>query len=149
MPNWCRNILNITGPVDDVSRFQREAVGVSPWNKNDPVKQPSPLNFHSLVPIPPEVLRAGYTKAGHDWECEHWGCKWGACKAYIDTESPGAVSYWFETPWCPPIQFLETVSHQFPSLRFEMVYFEEMNHYQGAAVAQDGEVQNDFVNQAR
>jgi hypothetical protein len=62
MPNWCRNILNITGPVDEVSRFQREAVGVSPWNKNDPMKQPSPLNFHSLVPIPPEVLRAGYTK---------------------------------------------------------------------------------------
>lgn len=148
MPNWCRNILDITGPVDEVARFKREAIGVSPWNKNDPTEEPNPLNFHNLVPIPPEVLRAGYTNSGYDWECEHWGCKWGACKAYIHAESPGAVSYWFETPWCPPFQFLETVSDLFSRLRFELVYFEEMNHYHGAAVAQDGEVQNDFVNQA-
>ena len=37
--------------------------------------EPGRLNFHSLVPVPEEVLKAGYESGGYDWEQKNWGCK--------------------------------------------------------------------------
>ena len=58
MPNWCSDKLTIIGPKVDVQAFKAKAVGPSPWE--EPEGEPDALNFHSLVPIPEEVLKAGY-----------------------------------------------------------------------------------------
>ena len=89
MPNWCSNKLTITGPKADVQAFKTKAVGHSPWEQ--PEKEPAVLNFHSLVPVPEEVLKAGYESAGYHWEVENWGCKWGAGNATIVDEWPGCI----------------------------------------------------------
>ena len=60
MPNWCLNKLTITGPEADVQAFKAKAVGHSPWE--EPEGDPDALNFHSLVPVPEEVLKAGYER---------------------------------------------------------------------------------------
>ena len=52
------NKLTITGPEADVQAFKAKAVGHSPWE--EPEGDPDALNFHSLVPVPEEVLKAGY-----------------------------------------------------------------------------------------
>jgi hypothetical protein len=61
MPNWCSNKLTIAGPGPDVQEFKTKAVGHSPWE--EPEEEPDALNFHSLVPVPEEVLKAGYGDA--------------------------------------------------------------------------------------
>ena len=83
MPNWCQNHLRIHGPESDVQRFKTQAQGHSPWREAGETAALNPLNFHNLVPIPTEVLQAGYGEAGYDWELAHWGCKWGAYDMYV------------------------------------------------------------------
>jgi len=79
MPNWCNNKLVVIGPDGDVDRFKKTATGNSPWHTQEEKK--NVLNFHSLMPIPPEIVSAGYGEAGYEWELKNWGCKWGACHA--------------------------------------------------------------------
>jgi hypothetical protein len=123
MPNWCTNKLVVYGPDEDVKRFKEKADGNSPWHAEDGEK--SVLNFHSLVPIPPEVLSAGYDHAGYEWELKNWGCKWGACSAGLVYEWEGHLEYAFETAWSPPIPFLSKLAPAWPTLTFLLDY-EEM-----------------------
>lgn len=84
-----------------------------------------PRNFHSLVPIPREVLAAGYEKAGYDWERENWGCKWGACHAELVDEWEGHLIYTFDTAWSPPTAFLKKLGPRWPVIVCVLEY-EEM-----------------------
>jgi hypothetical protein len=124
MPNWCNNKLAVYGPEADVSRFKEKAVGHSPWLKVEEQKE-NVLNFHSLVPIPAEVVEAGYDKAGYDWERNNWDCKWGAYSAELADEWEGHLTYLFDTAWSPPLAFLEKLAPQWPTLTFLLDY-EEM-----------------------
>lgn len=122
MPNWCNNKLAVYGPDEDVQRFKVQAAGHSPWPTED---RASVLNFHSLVPIPAEVIAAGCAAAGYDWERAHWGCKWGACHPELVDEWEGHLTYTFDTAWSPPLEFLQQLGPQWPNLIFLLDY-EEM-----------------------
>lgn len=122
MPNWCNNKLAVYGPDEDVKRFKAQAVGHSPWQ---PAEKPNVFNLHSLVPIPPEIIAAGYETAGYNWEREHWGCKWGACHAELVDEWEGHLTYTFDTAWSPPLAGLASIGPQWPALIFLLDY-EEM-----------------------
>jgi hypothetical protein len=135
MPNWCSNKLTITGPWADVRAFKAKAVGHSPWSK--PEGDPDVFNFHSLVPVPDEVLQAGYESAGYDWERANWGCKWGAMNPTILDEWPGCVMYEFDTAWSPPMEFLQTVAKQWGNLMLVLEYEEPGMAYKGLAKFQN------------
>jgi hypothetical protein len=92
MPNWCNNTLRVFGSDEDVRRFKEQAAGCSPWTQSNESEQ-NLLNFHSLVPIPPEILAAGYNDAGYNWEREQWGCKWGACETQLVDEWEDRVGF--------------------------------------------------------
>src|ERR1039457_6733289 len=85
MPNWCENELTVDGPETDVARFKEKAIGKSPWGD----AEESFFNFHSLVPIPAEVIADGYCGSGYFWELDNWGCKWGASDAELTKEREG------------------------------------------------------------
>ncbi len=123
MPNWCNNTLRVFGPDEEVIRFKEQAAGYSPWT---PIKdqERNALNFHSLVPVPPEILAAGYAPAGFDWERTNWGCRWGACETQLMDEWEGHLCYVFDTAWTPPIPFLEQLARQWPTLKFLLDYEE-------------------------
>jgi hypothetical protein len=104
MPNWCSNQLRVFGPDEDVARFKEQAVGYSPWGHVKD-QEHNVLNFHSLVPVPPEILAAGYNDAGYNWEREQWGCKWGACESHLADEWEGQLHYAFDPQW-PTLKFL-------------------------------------------
>lgn len=140
MPNWCRNMLCIIGPDDVVREFKQRAVGFSPWDEPRPEDKPNPLNFHSLFPVPANILRAGYSPAGYDWQSHNWGCKWCACRVTVNEEKPGQIRYSFDTPWQPPIDFLRFVSKRFPLIRFELTYHTEMEEFHGSAFITNGKV---------
>lgn len=134
MPNWCSNNLRVYGPETDVARFKEQATGYSPWEHVMNQKQ-SVLNFHSLVPVPPEILEAGYNDAGYNWEREQWGCKWGACEPELVDEWEGHLHYSFETAWTPPLVFLEKVARPWPMLKFLLDYEELSMGFKGIAKA--------------
>ena len=140
MPNWCSNSLTITGPRADVQAFKTKAVGHSPWEQ--PEGKPDVLDFHSLVPVPEQVLQAGYESAGYNWEKENWGCKWGAEGPTIVDEWEGHLEYEFYTAWSPPIEFLQKVAVQWPALVLILAYEEPGTAYKGLAKFQ-GEIHED------
>ena len=144
MPNWCSNKLTVRGPAADVQQFKEQAVGHSAWSNPGEIQNepPAVLNFHSLVPIPDEVLAAGYEAAGYDWEMENWGCKWEASNTTILDEREGRVEYEFDTAWSPPMEFLEAVAKKWSNLVFVLEYEEPGMGFKGMARAQ-GEVCED------
>src|ERR1700692_1950047 len=130
MASWCLNHLTITGAEQDVTAFREMAVGHSPWKKTE---EPNPLNFHNLVPVPPEVLQAGDDEAGCRWECINWGCKWGGCEARGGLLSAERIVYRFDTPWAAPFVWLATVAKRFPTLSFDLIFREPKPGSQGMA----------------
>jgi hypothetical protein len=145
MPNWCNNRLTVSGPEADVTRFKEKAVGSSAWGKVEEREQ-SVLNFHSLAPVPAEVLAAGYNAAGYDWERANWGCKWGACHAELVDEWEGYLEYAFDTAWAPPIEFLVRLAPQWPSLTFVIGYEEMGVGFKGICKVQGDVVEDHCVN---
>jgi hypothetical protein len=144
MPNWCNNTLRIFGPEGDVRRFKEQAAGHSPWH---PVEgeDKNVLNFHSLVPVPPEVLAAGYSDAGCEWELKNWGCKWDACSASLADEWEGTLIYVFDTAWTPPIPFLAKLAPAWPMLTFLLDYEEMGMGFTGIAKVKSDAVEDHCV----
>jgi hypothetical protein len=144
MPNWCSNQLAVRGPAEDLQRFKERAIGHSPWSKPEEIcsEAPSPLNLHSLAPVPAEMVKAGYNEAAYNWEKAHWGCKWGACNAQIVDEGQGYVMYEFDTAWTPPLEFIEQVSKDWPALSLHLEYNEPGNAFHGTAEAKGGNLQD-------
>lgn len=140
MPNHCQNTLRITGPKEDLERFQEESKGRKPdYAEESPGERKEiresilhRLNFHSLVPIPEESIQAGYNgtlnpdvSSGYMAEIEEWGVKWGAYAVQEnDREKTTELEYVFDTAWSPPIIWLDKVAPMFPTLRFDMRYEE-------------------------
>jgi hypothetical protein len=103
------------------------------------------LNFHSLVPVPVQVLATGYEKGGDDWEKQHWGCKWEADDASILHEWEGLVTYEFNTAWSPPSEFCAAVAKQWPTLVLILEYEEPGCGIKGLAKFQGGQHEDHCV----
>jgi Ferredoxin-like domain in Api92-like protein len=121
MPNWCTNTLAIYGPEADVKKFKEKSPGISPWHG----EESNILNFHSLIPVPSEIIAIGYNNTDYEWELANWGCKWGACESELIEEWEGHLKYTFDTAWAPPVPFLSKLGPQWPTLIFLLDY-EEM-----------------------
>jgi hypothetical protein len=136
MPNWCNNTLQITGP--NLQEFKVKATGHSAWDSD----AKSILNFHSLYPIPPEVIKAGYEEAGYEWERNNWGCKWGASNPELTNETDGCLVYQFDTAWSPPIEFLSHIAKLWPHLIFVLEYEECGIGFKGIAKLQGDKLED-------
>ena len=139
MPNWCVNRLTVKGPVADVASFREKAVGYPPWL---PKEVPDPLNFHSLLPVPADLVANEYSEAAETWERDHWGCKWGAAECELIDAWPNELIYGFQTAWSPPIEFLKAVSQQWPTLVFLLDYEEPGECFKGICKAHQGQVED-------
>lgn len=126
MPNWCSNELTITGLSARLEEFRQQAVGLRPKYKEREVEEKTNiLQFNNFVPVPQELLDAGYDKGGYEWELEHWGVKWGACDVSIeDAANENVLQYLFNTPWKDPDKWLTKVAEDFPGLVFYLKYDE-------------------------
>jgi hypothetical protein len=87
-----------------------------------------------------------------EWRATHWGCKWDASFADsgpmfamgvegMDVETtketqratitPDVAVYKFDTPWAPPVPFVEAASEQYPGLEFVLRFAEAGEGYAG------------------
>lgn len=148
MPNWCENRLNITGPVEEIQRFKNSVKGkralyapsefeIKSETEADKVYD---FTFHSLVPVPDDVLAKGYHEAGYDWQSHHWGTKWdvtGSVK--LLEEKDNALLYEMLTAWTPPVKWVNSASVLFPTLIFDLAYSEPGMGFAGYITLLDGD----------
>lgn len=63
----------------------------------------------------------------YKWRYQNWGVKWNADTQYFDeTFSEGDTSFFviFNTPWNPPIEWINTLIKAFPEVHIKLTYFE-------------------------
>ena len=141
MPNWCENVLTISGLKNVLDEFIVVARLNKPkpcnLNNLDVCEEDEVLNFNSLYPIPSNIIDLADS---YDWEVKNWGCKWGACESKIYENSDNEVEYEFLTPWAPPRNFLIKVSRDFPELKFRLEYEEPLMGFGGIIKFQNGKV---------
>lgn len=141
MPNWCQNILTISGPVEDVDRFMETAK--SPVDNTD-------LSFGMLMPIPDEQQDNWY-----NWCITNWGTKWDVDAVITDetiTASDNipygtrkSVTYRFSSAWSPPIELFSTLLNgehpDYENLYVRLTYAESGMGFVGVA---EGDVETGF-----
>lgn len=141
MPNWCNNRLQVLGPKEDIARFKQQATGHSPWlTAEDMANTPaSEFNFHSLLQVPEEIVRSGKAAAGEEWQRAHWGTKWEGDNVELVDHWETQLIYGFDTAWSPPIELLQTIGPQWPTLTFLLDYEELGMGFKGITKIQDTE----------
>lgn len=83
----------------------------------------------------------GYNLGGYDWCVKNWGTKWGLYEvlATEDYFEGGLISYTFLTAWSPPVPVIQAMSKQFPSLQFDLDYFECGCGFMGSCEYENGQ----------
>lgn len=94
MPNWCNNIIEISGEQEEIDKlydFLEKSEGAD-W-------------FDFFLPMPKEKKDEWY-----EWAIENWGCKWN-CQAEEWEKNENCIEFRFDSPWGPPIQLYEYISN--------------------------------------
>ncbi len=149
MPNWCKNNLRIRGNGEKVLELL-ELV------KNDNGE----FTFTKFLPLPKELvgtiaptpetmseeeknrLRDKYGATNwYEWQCINWGVKWDAGESAFYKEKDDWMIT-FQTPWGPPVEFVQALSKEFNKIDFYLQYADENEGYPpvGQAYINDGNV---------
>lgn len=141
MPNWCHNILKITGDEDRLDQFDEAFHGFEvQWDNKfaNPVSSEKFYSLNALYPIPSEVLAIGYSLQnveslgkpasnscvdGYNWCIDHWGTKWDLDTVDVENNGDERI-YYFETAWLPILPWTQKVALDWPDLTFELRYSE-------------------------
>ncbi len=142
MANWCMNYLRVTGPVEDVARFQQQAATPPRRQGRITDEPPEAFSFERLVPLSAKRRTPPNDAEGGDNPREEWGCRSDAFHSELVEAWAGGVAYRFVTPWNPPTRFFQRVSECWPSLIFVLDYEEPRVAFRGLAHATNGVVQS-------
>lgn len=165
MPNWCENTLKITGDKEAIAKFKAQALREKTEESEQTALSfdnfiPMPKEFLEIqtggrtigkqyvtawrivdgkdVAVKAEEIEELKKKYGaedwHSWAVKNWGVKWDV-EAHLYDQSETSLSYTFDTAWCQPANFIETVAKMFPTLHFEMEYKEPGAEFQGTIIA--------------
>ena len=147
MPNWCENVLNISGNKEDIAKIREMILVKSEVGEN--------LNFtmELLLPTPKELLEMTSPvmwrgdendedgklefekkveelkqKYGHtdwyDWRVNNWGTKWDCADSEILDDTENFISISYNTAWGPNCQFIKTIGPMFPEVTFKLSFEE-------------------------
>lgn len=129
----CYNLLNITGPREEIARFKNESLGFPYWykkndeNANDLEPQ---FCFNALIPMPQEVYDnydepveyEGRTlHKGRVWTLENWGIYHDIYNAHktVDFTKEDSIEISFDSFEAPRRWFYK-VARLFPKLEFNL-----------------------------
>ena len=131
MPNWCSNLLTLTGNSQEILNFNKDNID----NEDN-------LDFELKVPFPKD---RDFDKEWYTWRLTNWGTKWSAADTIItfnweDEENPSikSIVYDFNTAWSPPSEWLSKVSEVYPDIEFELKYCEPNMNFSGITIIQKG-----------
>jgi hypothetical protein len=111
MPNWCSNTVTISADkekIDALEKFLEEKEGKDWFNFVRPCPQElldvGAVSFHTTNEA--LVEKYGYSD-WYSWGIDNWGCKWNCDASDWHRESDDTISFWFDSPWGPPIALYE------------------------------------------
>jgi hypothetical protein len=132
IPNWCENRLTITGPAADVDALVAEVVVPNPDQAAGvPYAPKRALDYAALLPVPEGISDPNpdfLSDAEWKWRIAHWGCKWNHPALVEDERFDPAgtahLEYAFDSPWSPPLPFVDALARAFPILHLVLRYEE-------------------------
>lgn len=145
MPNWCDNVVVVTGDADSLDKFVQAAQ--SPVDNTD-------LSLEMLHPMPDSVTKGEpitlangavvqtMSDAEYRWCVDNWGTKWDV-EATIGRKSDECVEYYFASAWAPPVEAFRKIAKDYPTLDFTMKYAEPGMAFAGATHFSEGELMYD------
>jgi len=133
MPNWCNNTISIEGEkakIEEFKNFLDNNNGKDWFDFFNPcpqeLKDVGNVSFHD-VPNVKLVEKYGYTD-WYNWSVANWGCKWN-CDAQdwniTEDGDRATISFWFDSPWAPPIVLYEFISNEMEDFTVDAQYHEE------------------------
>lgn len=126
MPNWCKNNLKILGDELEVKRCVKliqNDKGEMTFDKAVPMPLPLKSTTSPSQKKNKHLIDAYGTDNWYNWSIKNWGVKWDACESEFNPDDDITVT--FETPWGPPVEFLQKLSLEFPDLDFELQFADE------------------------
>ena len=134
MPNYCNCSLTLS--VDDEDPNIKDIL-LNFYNNNK--KENLLLSFSKEVPMPESESENWY-----QWCVENWGTKWEPLDVYVEENyenvlSPN-LSYFFDTAWSPPLDWLSKVSGKYPKITFFIEYSEPGMDIYGESRYTNGEL---------
>jgi hypothetical protein len=142
MPNWVYNTLTVTGDEHEIARMKKQLSRRIPRPVRDGdgtetvsgqwVAEDVEFSFWNIT-APDESEWVDYFTVNKDntlpywykWNTANWGCKWDAGVHEIVDIEKDSYTVTMETPWSPPIQAVQALSAQYPSLYVSLSYEEE------------------------
>ena len=116
MPNWCNNTFKVSADKEQIDEFEKFL------NDNNGKDW-----FDFFLPCPPELKDGGpvgfqdkpnealIEKYGHSdwysWSVSNWGCKWNCDAQDWTRDDDNTLSFWFDSPWGPPIALYDFISN--------------------------------------
>jgi hypothetical protein len=159
MPNWSTNILTVEGAERDVALLAGEldgcvldadaVVAVSGMlaGGDDRVGEfvgemlagGKVVTFDAHVPDP--LARVGEHGDWYRARIRAWGTKWDAFGVAVLDRCHGRVRYRFDTAWCPPVEWFQTLCELRPGMRMELAAVEESEVWLGTWTSEADESQ--------
>ena len=118
MPNWCENSIVIESDEETLKEIKEFVAGDN-----------SEFSFFSILPHEGEW--------DYNWCVNNWGTKWDAGTAHR-VETPGSLTYYFNTAWAPPEPVIERLSELFPKATIRHAYDEPGMDFGGYTIYAGG-----------
>ena len=130
MPNHVTHIFSVEGKTQDISKFIEKCFD----NEGE-------FDFNALIPMPKilektisgntaemqtdeykAIEKTAVETTGHanwySWRLENWGTKWNAYHTQLNHQDD-FLELTFDTAWSCPEPIFQSLSEQFPSLKFK------------------------------
>lgn len=133
MPNWVSNTLAISGEPAQIDALLAQVSKPHPTKAQKLVDgqfvivdviSESPFSFWNIV-SPDDVDWYFKNSNWYDWNVDNWGTKWDAVQPTVERDSEDRVHIRFDTAWGQPVEAIESLAKQYPSLKFSLEYEEE------------------------
>jgi hypothetical protein len=132
MPNWCNNDIRIYGDEKTIKALTNVIKSIGTEDRL----------FQSLIGLPDNMSKSDYDVKWYDTNLNWFGTKWDVdvntdCFDFCEDE----ISFFCETAWSPPIQFLENLCKMY-KLNAYLFYSEGGVGFSGETklIWQDGEL---------
>ena len=129
MPNWCSNVIVITGDKDKI-RTILEKLGTIPVSSKN-------VLFETLIGKDSDFDKLGW----YESNLKNFGTKWDVCADDSNIEfSEDTITMTPDTAWSPPVQFCITLAKEF-GVQVEIKFFEPGCDFAGRSVInEEGEI---------
>jgi hypothetical protein len=143
MPNWCENVMIISGCIEELNEFAR-------YVESDELI----LDFEEIIPSPAwkwKKTRFGsdccedeydFGEEGkldwYDWNVRFWGTKWNLDENIRKEFINGDLVYRFDTAWSPPTGIIKELVKVFENLTIRCQFVEPGMGFYGECGGNNG-----------